>query len=78
MKHHLQDRFPEHAEAIDALSHADSAFDELVHRYGDVVERLRDLASAPKAATPEEVADLKKRRTAIEEELLLMINSNRP
>jgi hypothetical protein len=39
MKHHLQARFAEHAEAIDELSQSNSAFDELLHRYGHVVER---------------------------------------
>jgi uncharacterized protein YdcH (DUF465 family) len=78
MKQHLLDRFPEHAQAIHDLSQGNAAFEELVHRYGDVVERLRDLGSAPKEAPAEEVANLKKRRAAVEEELLLMINSNRP
>jgi uncharacterized protein YdcH (DUF465 family) len=60
------------------LSQSDSAFDELLHRYGHTVERLRELTSAPRDAAAEEVETLKKRRTALEEELLLMVNVNRP
>jgi len=78
MKQHLLDRFPEHAQAIHELSQSNSAFEELVHRYGGVVERLRGVRSVPKEAMPEDVENLKKRRTALEEELLMMINANRP
>jgi uncharacterized protein YdcH (DUF465 family) len=77
MIHHVLERFPEHAEAIEALNQTNSAFEELCHRYGRVVERLRSLGATKTEALPE-VESLRKRRVAIEEELMLAINSNRP
>jgi hypothetical protein len=83
MKHHVLARFPEHAQTIEALNQTNPLFEELCQKYGRVVETLRGLTgggkSAP-AATDErtDVELLRKRRAALEEELLLTINSNRP
>ena len=76
MIHHAITRFPEHAETIEALNQTNSGFEELVHRYGHVVERLLHLGSTTSESLPE-VEGLRKRRVALEEELLLAINSNR-
>ncbi len=79
MKHHVIARFPEHAEAIEARSLGDSGFRELCHRYGRVVESLTGLGQSGKnPATGETVEDLRRRQAALEEELLLAINVNRP
>jgi len=76
MIHHVITRFPEHAETIEALNQTNSGFEELVHRYGHVVERLLHLGSTTSESLPE-VEGLRKRSVALEEELLLAINSNR-
>src|ERR1700740_1810013 len=76
MLHHVITRFPEHAQTIEALNQTNSGFEELVHRYGHVVERLLHLGSTTTESLPE-VEGLRKRRVALEEELLLAINSNR-
>jgi uncharacterized protein YdcH (DUF465 family) len=78
MKHHVLDRFPEHAKAIEDLGLVNAAFEALTHRYGDVIERLRNLNSSSEKSMGDETELLKKRKVALEEELLLMINSNRP
>jgi uncharacterized protein YdcH (DUF465 family) len=76
MIRHAITRFPEHAEAIEELSQTNSGFEELVHRYGHVVERLLHLGSTTTESLPE-VESLRKRRVALEEEMMLAINSNR-
>jgi uncharacterized protein YdcH (DUF465 family) len=76
MIHHAIARFPEHAEAIEALNQTNSGFEELVQRYGHVVERLLHLGATTTESLPE-VEGLRKRRVALEEEMLLAINSNR-
>ena len=45
MIHHAKARYPEHAETIEALSQTNSGFEELIHRYGHVVESLLGLGS---------------------------------
>jgi uncharacterized protein YdcH (DUF465 family) len=76
MIHHAIARFPEHAQAIEELSQTNSGFEELCHRYGHVVERLLHLGTTTTESLPE-VEGLRKRRVALEEELMLAINSNR-
>jgi uncharacterized protein YdcH (DUF465 family) len=76
MIHHAKARFPEHAEAIEELSQTNSGFENLIHRYGHVVERLQHLGSTTTESLPE-VESLRKRRVALEEEMMLAINSNR-
>jgi hypothetical protein len=79
MMHHVLSRFPEHAETIEALSVSDSSFRDLCHRYGRVVESLLGTGQARSGETAGESAvNLKQRRAALEEELLLAINVNRP
>jgi hypothetical protein len=79
MMHHVKARFPEHAEAIEARSLGDSGFRDLCHRYGRVVESLLGLGQTDTdPSTGETAEDLKRRRAALEEELLLAINVNRP
>src|SRR5215471_5624561 len=77
MIHHVIARFPEHAEAIESLNQTNPGFEELCHRYGHVVERLLGLGAAAKTELLPEATDLRKRRVALEEELMLAINSNR-
>jgi uncharacterized protein YdcH (DUF465 family) len=77
MIHHVLARFPEHSETIESLKQTNPAFEELCHRYGHVVERLLGLGPAAKTDSLPEAQDLRKRRVALEEELMLAINSNR-
>jgi uncharacterized protein YdcH (DUF465 family) len=74
MMHHVLTRFPEHSAVIEVLSQTNRAFEDMCHRYGHIVERLGKLDPS----STEEADALKKRRLALEEELLLTINSNRP
>ena len=46
MIHHAKARYPEHAETIEALSQTNSGFEELIHRYGHVVESLLGLGAS--------------------------------
>jgi uncharacterized protein YdcH (DUF465 family) len=77
MIHHAKARYPEHAETIEALSQTNSGFEELIHRYGHVVESLLGLGASTEPDDLAETGDLRKRRAALEEEMLLAINSNR-
>jgi uncharacterized protein YdcH (DUF465 family) len=77
MIHHAKARYPEHADTIEALSQTNSGFEELIHRYGHVVESLLGLGEPTGPDDLAETDDLRKRRAALEEEMLLAINSNR-
>jgi uncharacterized protein YdcH (DUF465 family) len=79
MMHHGMSRFPEHADAIEALGQGDSSFRGLCHRYGKVVESLLGLEQGrPGESAGVSAEDLKQRRAAMEEEMLLAIDVNRP
>ena len=75
MTWHLITRFPHHADMIRNLNETNPGFSALCDDYGQVVDSLRGRESAEDIP---EVTELKKRRTALEEELLLTIESNRP
>ena len=59
------------------MSQTKSGFEELIHRYGHVVESLLGLGGSTEPDDLAETGDLRKRRAALEEEMLLAINSNR-
>ncbi len=77
MKHHAKERFPQHAAAIDALGQSNPDFDDLCRKYGEVAQQLQAFENSPKIESLPESDSLKKRRAALEEELLLYIDTNR-
>ena len=77
MKQHAKERFPRRAEAIERLSRSNPDFDGLCHEYGRVVEELQALGNSARTDAFPEAEKLKKRRVALEEELLLYMDSNR-
>ena len=74
MTWHLITRFPHHADMIRNLSETNPGFSALCDDYGRVVDGL---AGREEAEHIPEIAELKRRRSALEEELLLAIESNR-
>jgi len=77
MRQHAKERFPHRAEAIERLSQSNPDFDDLCHQYGRVVEDLRALGNSARTDAYPEAEKLKRRRVALEEELLLYMDSNR-
>jgi len=77
MKRHATERFPQRAEAIERLSRSNPDFDDLCHEYGRAVEELRALENSTRTDAFPEAEKIKKRRVALEEELLLYMDSNR-
>ena len=77
MKHHAKERFPQHAETIERLSQSNPDFDDLCHKYGQVLEELGALGNSARAESLPQAQKLKKRQVALEEELLLYMDSNR-
>jgi len=82
MKKHVIERFPEHAERIEVLHGSSSVFEALCREYGRAVEALRrhDIPGMGNSPQPGEGLDpeaLRRRRAALEEELLLAINTSR-
>ena len=60
MIHHAKARYPEHAETIEALSQTNSGFEELIHRYGHVVESLLGLGESTGPDDLAETGDLRR------------------
>jgi uncharacterized protein YdcH (DUF465 family) len=71
---HLIERFPEHEAALETLSGSSANFDTLCAEYGEMANRLNRLT---KGGEPGREADeLRRRRAAIEDELLAMMQQN--
>lgn len=64
-------RFPEHEATLRALSGSHTGFDVLCRQFGEVSEALEQLG--PGAAEGRDAADLRRRRTALEEALIALV-----
>ena len=64
-------RFPEHEATIRALSGSHTGFDTLCREYGEVTRGLEQLG--PGGVEGLEADELRRRRTALEEELIALV-----
>jgi uncharacterized protein YdcH (DUF465 family) len=71
-------RFPENEQAVRQLIQANRDFDALCQEYANIGNELEDLAKLEGPEVAVQADGLRKRRMAIEEELLTAIEGYRP
>jgi uncharacterized protein YdcH (DUF465 family) len=71
-------RFPENEEAVRELIEENRDFDALCEEYANISKELEDLAKLEGPEVAVQADGLRKRRMAIEEELLTTIEGYRP
>ena len=71
------ERFPEHKEAIHALSESNSHFNALCHQYEDTSRKLYRLEHAPNLYVKVETEMLSRRCAALEDEIFAVMQQNR-
>jgi len=71
----LLKRLPHHRDKVQKLSGSNPAFDELCQEYNAVSERI-DSASRSEPETSEDLGDLRRRRAAVEEQLIALMEAN--
>ncbi len=72
----LIDRFPEYQTAIKELGSTHANFNALCHKYGELTDKLGGVDTLSEPAAGAESEELRRRRNAIEEELLAMMSQN--
>lgn len=73
---HLIERFPRYQTIIDELTSANTAFDSLCREYGEVSEEIEQLESRADAMDMVAADAAKRRRVALEQELLAIMEQN--
>lgn len=68
--------FPELEELVRELSGTNPEFESLCHEYSKVTESLHGLEQVPEADTDAKHAQLKKRQSALADELHAMMSAN--
>ncbi len=71
----LLERLPDYHATIQDLSGRNTAFDNLCHKYNNVSERLDSVGGA-EAETSDQMETLKRRRRALEDELIALMETN--
>lgn len=73
---HLIERFPEQTDMIRALSETGARFKDLIGDHHDVSEELARMKRADKESEGGKKAELERRRAALEEELILLMQDH--
>jgi uncharacterized protein YdcH (DUF465 family) len=73
---HLMERFPERAEVIKALSETNARFKDLISDHHEVSEELGKIKLADRESEFSKKDDLERRRAALEEELILLMQGH--
>ena len=72
---HLIERFPERTDMIKALDETNARFKDLISDHHEVSEDLARIKKADKESEAGRRAELEQRRAALEEELILLMQS---
>ncbi len=73
---HLMERFPQFETIIDELITTNTSFDELCREYGEINEHLDGLQVETDPADADKADQMRHRRAALEEEMLLIMEAN--
>ena len=73
---HLMKRFPQFETIIDELISTNTSFDELCREYGELNEHLENLDSRVDPVDADKAENMRRRRAALEEEMLLIMEAN--
>jgi uncharacterized protein YdcH (DUF465 family) len=73
---HLIERFPERTDMIKALSDTNAKFKDLLGDHHDVSEELAKMKRADKESEAGKQAELERRKVALEEELILLMQAH--
>jgi uncharacterized protein YdcH (DUF465 family) len=76
--HKIIEQFPEKIDVIRQLQQTNSNFENLCQEYGIVNDKLDALTQAKSTAAPATASALRKRRIALEEEILTRIEGHSP
>lgn len=72
---HLMGRFPNKEEKMQDLWQTNAAFESLVHRHGEVSDRLHSISRIG-AEPGREAEELRRRQAALEEEMLIIMDQS--
>lgn len=74
--HAVIESFPRFEALVRELSGTNPEFESLCHQYGEVTEALHDLEQSPDAETESRAGELKRRRSALADELHALMSAN--